>query len=110
MSEQAKEQTAPDPEELREEIEQTRAELGDTVDALSQKADVKGQVQDKVDERKAAFKAKAGDARERVSNATPDDAKHAAAQVAHTAEQRPLPAIGIALAAGLLIGWAVGRR
>jgi hypothetical protein len=32
------------PEELRREIERTRRELGDTVDALSQKADVKQQV------------------------------------------------------------------
>ena len=31
------------PEEIRREIEQTRRELGDTVDALSQKADVKEQ-------------------------------------------------------------------
>ena len=32
------------PEELRREIERTRRELGDTVDLLSQKADVKERV------------------------------------------------------------------
>ena len=32
------------PEEIRRDIEQTRRELGDTVDALSQKADVKERV------------------------------------------------------------------
>jgi hypothetical protein len=32
------------PEELRREIERTRRELGETVDALSQKADVKQRV------------------------------------------------------------------
>jgi hypothetical protein len=32
------------PEELRREIERTRRELGDTVDALSHKADVKERV------------------------------------------------------------------
>ena len=32
------------PEEIRREIEQTRRELGDTVDALSHKADVKERV------------------------------------------------------------------
>jgi hypothetical protein len=32
------------PEELRREIERTRTELGDTVDALSHKADVKERV------------------------------------------------------------------
>ena len=34
------------PEELRREIEQTRQELGETVDALSHKADVKQRVSD----------------------------------------------------------------
>jgi ElaB/YqjD/DUF883 family membrane-anchored ribosome-binding protein len=97
------EQQAKQPEELRREIEETRAELGDTVDALSQKADVKGQVTEKVSERTDAL-------RERVSSATPEDAKRAAAQVAHSAEERPFPAIGVALAAGLVVGWLIGRR
>jgi ElaB/YqjD/DUF883 family membrane-anchored ribosome-binding protein len=105
------------PEELRRDIEQTRAELGDTVDALSQKADVKGQIQQKVEERKAALrgrqeelKAKATQARGRVSGATPEDAKRTAAQVARTAEERPVPAIAVAFGAGLLVGWLVKRR
>jgi uncharacterized protein DUF3618 len=38
------------PEELRREIERTRRELGDTVDALSHKADVKQQARQKKDE------------------------------------------------------------
>lgn len=38
------------PEELRLEIERTRRELGDTVDALSHKADVKEQARIKKDE------------------------------------------------------------
>jgi ElaB/YqjD/DUF883 family membrane-anchored ribosome-binding protein len=38
------------PEELRREIERTRRELGDTVDALSHKADVKEQARRKKDE------------------------------------------------------------
>ncbi|MFL5868519.1 MAG: DUF3618 domain-containing protein [Thermoleophilaceae bacterium] len=41
-----------DPEQLREQIEQDREELGDTVEALAEKADVKAQVQKKVEERK----------------------------------------------------------
>lgn len=113
-------QTAPeaqDPEVLREDIEQTREELGDTVEALAHKADVKAQLSEKVGERKAALrerqqqlKTKLGGARERASGATPDEAKRAAVQVAHTAEERPFPAIGIALAAGLLLGWLLRRR
>jgi uncharacterized protein DUF3618 len=38
--------TQPTPEELRREIERTRRELGETVDALSHKADVKQRVSD----------------------------------------------------------------
>jgi ElaB/YqjD/DUF883 family membrane-anchored ribosome-binding protein len=38
------------PEELRREIERTRQELGETVDALSHKADVKEQARIKKDE------------------------------------------------------------
>jgi hypothetical protein len=37
-------ETQQTPEELRRDIEQTRRQLGDTVDALSQKADVKERV------------------------------------------------------------------
>jgi ElaB/YqjD/DUF883 family membrane-anchored ribosome-binding protein len=106
-----------DPEQLRHEIEETRAELGDTVDALSQKADVKTQVAEQVERGKAAWrerqedvKAKVSGARERVAGATPDEAKRTASQVARTAEQRPVPAIAVALGLGLLIGWSFGRR
>jgi ElaB/YqjD/DUF883 family membrane-anchored ribosome-binding protein len=125
MSEREASQTEPtgepdqprDPEALRGDIERTRAELGDTVEALSHKADVKTQVAEKVEERKAdlrgrqeSIKARASEVRGRVSDATPDPAKRAASQVAHTAEQRPFPAIGLAIAVGLLLGWILGRR
>jgi ElaB/YqjD/DUF883 family membrane-anchored ribosome-binding protein len=125
MSERETSQTEPtgepdqprDPEALRGDIERTRAELGDTVEALSHKADVKTQVAEKVEERKAdlrgrqeSIRARATEVRGRVSDATPDPAKRAASQVAHTAEQRPFPAIGLAIAVGLLLGWLLGRR
>ena len=40
-------ETQQTPEDLRREIERTRRELGDTVEALSQKADVKQQARQK---------------------------------------------------------------
>jgi ElaB/YqjD/DUF883 family membrane-anchored ribosome-binding protein len=43
-------QTQQTPEEIRAEIERTRRELGDTVDALSHKANVKEQARIKKDE------------------------------------------------------------
>jgi ElaB/YqjD/DUF883 family membrane-anchored ribosome-binding protein len=104
-------------EQLVHEIEETRAELGDTVDALAQKADVKARVSEKLEQRKAAWrdrqeevKAKVNGAREQVSGATPDEAKRAASQVARAAERRPWPAIAIAIVVGLLIGRMLGRR
>lgn len=39
---------APSPEELRADIERTRAEIGDIVEALAAKADVKARVKDKI--------------------------------------------------------------
>jgi ElaB/YqjD/DUF883 family membrane-anchored ribosome-binding protein len=106
-----------DQEQLQHEIEEMRVELGDTVDALAQKADVKARVSEKVEQRKAALrerqediKARVNGARERVSRTTPDEARHAASQVARTAEKRPFPAIAVALGLGFLIGRAIGRR
>lgn len=115
MTDQPTEQK--DQEQLQHEIEETRAELGDTVDALAQKADVKARISEKAEERKAAFrrrqqdmKAKVSGARERASSTTPDEAKRAASQIATTAEKRPFPAIAVALGLGFLIGRAIGRR
>jgi hypothetical protein len=46
--------TAKDPEQIREEIDATRRELGDTVEALAAKADVKAQVHRGVQSTKAS--------------------------------------------------------
>jgi ElaB/YqjD/DUF883 family membrane-anchored ribosome-binding protein len=90
-------------EQLVNQIEETRAELGETVDALAQKADVKARLSEELGQRKAAW-------RDRVSRATPEDAKRAGSQVARTAEERPWPAIAVALGLGLLAGRMLGRR
>jgi hypothetical protein len=82
------------PEELRREIEQTRAELGQTVEALSHKADVKGQVREKRDEVK-----------DKLRGATPQGAQQAAGQAAQKAKQRPVPVAAVgALVAGFVLG------
>jgi ElaB/YqjD/DUF883 family membrane-anchored ribosome-binding protein len=106
-----------DQDQLQREIEETRADVGDTVDALAQKADVKARVSEKVEQRKAALRERQEDirarvtgARKRASSTTPDEAKRAASQMANTAEKRPFPAIAVALGVGLLIGRAIGRR
>ena len=47
-----------DPDQLRGEIAEAREELGETVEALAAKADVKGRAKDKVYEQKARARAK----------------------------------------------------
>src|SRR5215211_6479102 len=127
-----------DPEALRRDIEQTREDLGDTVEALSEKADVKGQAQAKLEERKQALRQKQAQAkeqvsqkqaqakeqvsqkqaqareqvsqlRERLSSATPEDVKSAATQGATMAKERPIPAIAGAFALGFAIAWMIKR-
>src|SRR5438045_6449275 len=49
-----------DPSEIREEIEQTRARMGDTVEAIGYKTDVKSRAKDSVNE-------KIGGVRERIT-------------------------------------------
>jgi dienelactone hydrolase len=48
---------AKDPEQIREDIEATRRELGDTVEALAAKADVKAQVGRRIESTKASARA-----------------------------------------------------
>jgi Protein of unknown function (DUF3618) len=78
------------PEELRRDIERTRLELGDTVEALGHKTDVKGQAREKIDS-----------IRQRAGAAAPSSAR----DVGTTARSNPLPfAIGAAILAGFLLG------
>jgi hypothetical protein len=51
--------TQRDPEQLREEIQGTREELGATVEALADKADVKAHAREKVGEIKAEAQSRA---------------------------------------------------
>lgn len=55
-------------EELREQIEHTRAELGDTVQALSDKTDVKARVHDKVEDTKQQVHQKVETGKARASS------------------------------------------
>ena len=101
---------ADEQQQVREEIEETREELGDTVEALAQKADVKGQAQLKVEERKQALRAKRDELKEKVPT-SPEQAKQVASQAAAQAKERPAPlAIGAGLLGGLLLLRLLRRR
>ena len=99
------------PEELREEIAQTRQELGDTVEALAEKSDVKAQAKERAASVKESAMQKKDEFVSRAKDATPDSASAGAQQVVSTIQRDPVPFTGIAVfAAGLLVGWLVGRR
>jgi len=59
----------PDVDALREEIAQTRAELGETVQALAAKADVKARAKDQVEQTKQKVKAQAAEATQKAKEA-----------------------------------------
>jgi hypothetical protein len=102
----ATEATDRSPDEIRRDIEQTRADLGDTVEALAHKTDVKAQARDRID----SIKQKARVTTEKAKAKTPDSASGGARQVTATAKSNPLPfAVGGALVAGFVIGRIVSR-
>ncbi|WDZ82238.1 DUF3618 domain-containing protein [Micromonospora cathayae] len=55
-----------DVEALREEIRRTRVELGETMEALAAKADVKARLRDSAEQARERVREQAGQARERV--------------------------------------------
>ena len=93
------------PEEIREDIEETRAELGDTVEALAEKSDVKAQAKERVEGVKQTVKEKRDEVFSKARDASPEGASAAASQVGAKAQEDPLPfAVGGALVAGFLLG------
>jgi ElaB/YqjD/DUF883 family membrane-anchored ribosome-binding protein len=87
-----------DPDRIREEIVQTRLEMGETVDALGYKADVKARAKDRV-----------VGVKDRVVGATPDsgDVKQHARRAKSVAEENPLGLAVGALAVGFLAGMLI---
>jgi ElaB/YqjD/DUF883 family membrane-anchored ribosome-binding protein len=99
------------PEEIEADIERTRREMGDTVAAVAEKADVKAQAKSKVDEAKARLADKKDDVLHRTREAAPNSAGDGADKVARVASEnrRPLIIGGAVLIAFLLGRAAAGR-
>jgi ElaB/YqjD/DUF883 family membrane-anchored ribosome-binding protein len=112
MSEVEKE--ARSPEQIETEIEHTRQELGDTVEALAEKTDVEAQAKAKAESAKGAAQDKAQDAvdaAKQAAQAAPERAQHTASAVtAKLREDRRLLYGGAAGAGILLIGLIRRRR
>jgi ElaB/YqjD/DUF883 family membrane-anchored ribosome-binding protein len=99
------------PDEFRHEIEETREHLGETVQALAEKADVKAQAKERIDDAKARLTSKPHEVREKIAGATPDSASQAASNATDTVKSRPIPFVAIAaFAAGIGIGILISRR
>lgn len=97
--------TTREPQEIRRDIEYTRREMGDTVEALAEKTDVKAQAQQKIAEVKQTIDAKRGELVGKARGATPDDASSAASTLQQKARENPVTvAVAGAFAAGLLLG------
>ena len=106
-----------DPDRIRREIEATRSEMGETVDALSYKADVKSRARDSIVGKKdsakeslmgtkESLKSKVVGASDRVGEASPDgqQVKDNARRAVGIAQENPLGlAIG-SVAAGFIVG------
>ena len=92
--------------DIRAEIEETRARVGDEVDALSYKTDVPARVGDYVDEKKRALKDKVTGAKDAITD-TASDAVPSGRQIGKlkdTAERNPLGLVVGGAAIGLLTG------
>jgi hypothetical protein len=88
------------PQQLAEDIETSRRDLGQTVEALAKKVDVKSQVQQKVAGRKQTLRAAQNQARDKIA-AVGQQARDRRAQLA--------PA-GAALVIGLVVLWLIRRN
>jgi uncharacterized protein YdbL (DUF1318 family) len=95
------------PEAIRTDIEQTREEVGDTVEALAAKTDVKAQAHARVDEVKGNVRAKADEVKAKAQSSTPESAQQGGQQVIAKVRANPAPLV---LGAAVLVAFLIGRR
>jgi len=98
-----------DPDAIRHEVEQTREQMGETIDALGYKADVKGRARERVSDTVEGVKERMGMATGKVSDTTPDaeQMKQGARRAAGVAQENPLGLAVGAMAAGFLAGMLI---
>jgi ElaB/YqjD/DUF883 family membrane-anchored ribosome-binding protein len=91
---------------IREEIEQTRGRMSDTVDQLASKADVPSRVKESFAEKRERLMSQMRGTASRVDDATPDsdDVRQGARQAVGVAQENP---IGLALG-GVAFGFLAG--
>ena len=98
-----------DPSQIRDEIDDTRARMGETVEALGDKADVKSRAKESVADKVDSVRSKVTGAGSRVSDAAPDSGqmKQGARQAVGVAQENPLGLALGSVAVGFLAGMLV---
>jgi hypothetical protein len=98
-----------DPSEIRSEIEQTRGEMGETVEAIGYKTDVSSRAKDSIAEKRDQLKERLTGPGSRVGDATPDaeQVKRGAKQAVGVAQNNPIGLALGSLAVGFLAGMLV---
>ena len=98
-----------EPDRIRAEIEQTRAEMSETVDALGYKADVKTRAKENLQDKRDSAKESLVGVKDKVVGGTPDadQAKATAKRAGSVAQENPLGlaigAVAVGFVAGMLI-------
>lgn len=108
---------AEDSGEIRAAIEETRSEIADTVQALGQKADVKGRIGEAVNEKTSELKARAASLQDSALDAIPDSARpkadaavDSARRAASTVASDPTKKRAVGMAAGVVVFVMILRR
>jgi gas vesicle protein len=98
-----------EPDRIRAEIEQTRADMSETVDALGYKADVKTRAKENLQDKTQSAKESIVGVKDKVVGGTPDagEVKAKARRGASVAQENPLGlaigAVAVGFVAGMLI-------
>ena len=98
-----------EPDRIRAEIEQTRADMSETVDALGYKADVKSRAKENLQDKRDSAKESIVGVKDRIVGGTPDagEAKAKAKRAGSIAQENPLGlaigAVAVGFVAGMLI-------
>ncbi|MBC5825573.1 MAG: DUF3618 domain-containing protein [Candidatus Eremiobacteraeota bacterium] len=95
-----------DPSQIRQNIEDTRARMGDTVEALGYKADIPSRMKDSISDKVDAIKSKVTGVGSKVGNALPhtEGVRRSGGRAAGMATENPLGLAVGALALGFLVG------
>jgi gas vesicle protein len=98
-----------DPDAIRREVEQTRERMGETIDALGHKADVKTRTKENISGKVDTMKEKVGIATDKVGDVTPDgqQVKQQARRAVGVAQENPIGLAVGAVAVGFVAGMLV---